>query len=88
MSLACIHTHCLPLPPAPRASPTPTAPSASWLVLAPSLPACLPAPALLSQMLPDRIPVDLAASISVELPMWAFRRIPGVADEPGALRCA
>lgn len=38
-------------------------------------------------MLPDRIPVDLAASISVELPMWAFRRIPGVADEPGALRC-
>jgi hypothetical protein len=49
------------------------------------LPACTTV--VTQQMLPDRIPVDLADSISVELPMWAFRRIPGVADEPGALRC-
>jgi hypothetical protein len=38
------------------------------------------------ELLPDRIPVDLATSISVELPMWAFRRIQGVADESGAFK--
>jgi hypothetical protein len=38
------------------------------------------------ELLPDRIPVDLADSISVELPMWAFRPIPGASTEPGSLR--
>lgn len=38
------------------------------------------------ELLPDRIPVDLADSISVKLPIWAFRRVPDAPSEPGALR--
>jgi hypothetical protein len=38
------------------------------------------------ELLPDRIPVDLADSISVELPMWAFRPIPGASSDPGSHR--
>jgi len=38
------------------------------------------------ELLPDRIPLDLSNSITANLPVWAFRPIPGAANTTGTLR--